>query len=66
MGVEIDPENVARMEGRIRAERAADGVEKFYEYYRHTENFESIWGGARKNAGQNAERRHAGAEMPAA
>ncbi|MDA8022147.1 MAG: site-specific DNA-methyltransferase [Gammaproteobacteria bacterium] len=67
IGVEIDPENVARIEERIRAARAADCVEKFYEYYRHTENFESIWGGARKNSGQNAEQRRAAeAEMPAA
>jgi len=49
IGVEVDPENVARIEERIHAARAADRVERFFEYYRHTDNLEMVWGGLRQN-----------------
>lgn len=47
IGLEIDPENVKRIEERINNLRDADCVEKLYHYYRHTQDLAKIWGKAK-------------------
>ena len=53
IGVEVDPENVTRIKERIADLRDADNVGKFFPYYRHTENIETVWGFDRKPPAQN-------------
>ena len=44
VGVELDPVNVECIKKRIARLRPADSVEKYYAYYRFTDNIASIWG----------------------
>lgn len=44
IGVEIDPKNVARIKSRIDKIQSHDLVEKYFDYYRHTKNINTIWG----------------------
>lgn len=41
--LEIDPENVKLMRGRLRSRREADSVHLLRHYYRHTPNLDEIW-----------------------
>lgn len=43
IGVEIDPQNVKCIRERLNELRAPDCVDKFFPYYRHTDNIETIW-----------------------
>ncbi len=43
VGIEIDPENVEVIKGRLRSKRESDSVLKWYNYYRHTPDIETIW-----------------------
>ncbi len=49
IGVEIDPQNISRTEERINELRTSDRVEKFFHYYRHTENIDAVWGKSDEN-----------------
>ncbi len=49
IGVEIDPQNISRIEERINKLRVPDCVEKFFHYYRHTENIDAVWGKSGEN-----------------
>ena len=44
IGVEIDPQNIQRIKERIKKLRAPDQVEKYFHYYRHTQNVDAVWG----------------------
>jgi len=43
IGVEIDPNNVEIIKKRLTCPRPADGVSKYYDYYRYTPNLREIW-----------------------
>ncbi len=43
VAIEIDPTYVALIHHRLQARRPADSVLKWYPYYRHTPDLESIW-----------------------
>ena len=44
VGIEIDPVNVACIKKRLLHIAPSDSVEKYYVYYRFTDNIASIWG----------------------
>ena len=44
IGVEIDPQNVARIKQRVATPRDSDCIEKLFNYYRHTNDIAKIWG----------------------
>ena len=44
IGVEIDPHNVSCIKRRVHNPRESDDAEKFFHYYRHTQNLAAIWG----------------------
>lgn len=64
IGVEIDPENIARIEERLQSPRDADGIEKFFEYYRHTENIGAVWGRGANPARAAGRTTHDGIGIP--
>jgi DNA modification methylase len=43
ISIEIDPENVEVIKKRLEMHRAADNILKFRDYYRFTQNLDSIW-----------------------
>ncbi|MHA1132137.1 MAG: DNA-methyltransferase, partial [Candidatus Helarchaeota archaeon] len=43
ISIEIDPQNVEVITQRLTRMRPADDISKFYNYYRFTDNLESIW-----------------------
>lgn len=44
VSIEIDKENVERIESRLSQLRQADSIERFFEDYKFTENLSEIWG----------------------
>ena len=44
IGVEIDEQNVDCINDRLSHMRPSDMIDKFFDYYRHTENVKAIWG----------------------
>jgi adenine specific DNA methylase Mod len=44
IGIELDKHNVRLIERRIREEREADLIKKFYKDYEYTSELDSIWG----------------------
>ncbi len=46
IGVEIDPENVARIRTRLATLRPADSLDRLYAHYTHTKNLATLWGKA--------------------
>lgn len=55
IGIEIDPKNVECMQERLRSLRTSDRIDKFFRYYRHTENIQTVWGNPRPRPTQTAE-----------
>jgi len=49
IGTEIDPQNVERIQERVKALRKSDSVESIYKEYTYTENLDQIWGVNRSN-----------------
>ena len=43
IGVELDPANAEAIGNRLSAQRAADDVSQYYEYYRYTPDLEKLW-----------------------
>lgn len=43
IGIEVDAEYVKIIEDRLNHLRPADGIMKYYDYYRHTPNLRDIW-----------------------
>jgi DNA modification methylase len=43
VAIEIDPENVAMIEWRLKVQRDADAIERFRSYYRFTPDLDKIW-----------------------
>lgn len=43
IGVEIDQQNVKCVEARLNNLRASDSINKYFNYYRHTHDIETIW-----------------------
>ena len=52
-GVEIDPDNAARIRERLAEIREADDIRRFYDDYRYTDNLERIWGGATEDGDED-------------
>lgn len=50
LGVEIDPENAARIRARLQTIRPSDDIQRWYDDYKYTENLETIWGGTRPHS----------------
>jgi len=52
IGIDIDPENVKLMRRRLKEERTADDISKYFDYYRYTEGLGGIIGSVdMKNSG---------------
>lgn len=43
IGIELDPVNAEAIRNRLSAQRAADDISRYYEYYRHTPDLEKLW-----------------------
>jgi len=43
ISIELDPANVEAIGNRLSAQRAADDVSQYYEYYRYTADLEKLW-----------------------
>lgn len=50
LGVEIDPENAARIRARLQTIRPSDDIQRWYDDYKYTENLATVWGGTRPRA----------------
>lgn len=53
LGVEIDPDNAARIRERLGEIRETDDIRRFYDDYRYTDNLERIWGGAAEDGDED-------------
>ena len=54
LGVEIDPDNAARIRKRLGEMRESDDIRRFYDDYRYTDNLERIWGGSAEDGDGDA------------
>ncbi len=43
IGIELDPANAKEIGNRLSAQRAADDVSQYYDYYRYTPDLEKLW-----------------------
>ena len=54
LGVEIDPDNAARIRKRLGEMREFDDIRRFYDDYRYTDNLARIWGGSAEDGDEDA------------